>query len=40
MLYLAPAKFTGLPKRVFTPKQIAELRSLLARVGVPTGVEA
>ena len=40
MLYLAPAKFIGLPKRVFTPKQIAELRSLLARVGVPTGVEA
>jgi hypothetical protein len=31
MLYLAPAKFIALPKRAFTPEQIAELQSLLAR---------
>jgi hypothetical protein len=31
LLYLAPAKFIILPKRIFTPEQIAELQSLLAR---------
>ncbi len=30
MLYLAPAKFIALPKRVFSPEQIIELQSLLA----------
>lgn len=31
MLYLAPAKFIALPKRVFTPEQIIELELLLTR---------
>jgi hypothetical protein len=30
MLYLAPAKFIALPKRVFSHEQIGELQSLLA----------
>jgi YcxB-like protein len=30
MLYLAPAKFIALPKRVFSPEQIVELQSFLA----------
>lgn len=39
LLYIAPVRFFALPKRVFTPDQITQLQSLLARVGVPTGVE-
>lgn len=39
LLYIAPARFFALPKRVFTPEQISQLQSLLTRVGVPTGVE-
>ena len=31
LLYLAPAKFIALPKRVFSPEQIAALQALLAQ---------
>ena len=36
LLYWAPAKFMILPKRSFTPEQISQLQSLLARKSVPT----
>ena len=39
LLYIAPAKFFALPKRAFTPEQIAELQLLLKRIGVPTRFE-
>jgi hypothetical protein len=31
LLYLAPAKFLAIPKRVCTEEQITEFRSLLSR---------
>jgi hypothetical protein len=36
LLYLAPAKFIAIPKRVCTEEKITELRSLLSRQVKPT----
>jgi hypothetical protein len=32
MLYLAPAKFIALPKRILSPEQMSELKSLLSQL--------